>query len=55
LRSSVQQRDASPRPLEPAAIVATVYNFLRAVVGGVALHLLWGPVFGMAEFEFGVL
>ncbi|ELZ06945.1 putative manganese transporter [Natrialba aegyptia] len=38
-----------------AAIVATVYNFLPAVVVGVALHLLWGPVFGMAEFGFGVL
>ncbi|MFA9503992.1 putative manganese transporter [Natrinema sp. H-ect1] len=38
-----------------AAIVATIYNFLPAVVVGVALHLLWGPVFGMAEFGFGVL
>ncbi|WP_408956767.1 putative manganese transporter [Natrinema sp. 74] len=38
-----------------AAIVATVYNFLPAVVVGVALNLLWGPVFGMAEFGFGVL
>ena len=38
-----------------AAIVATIYNFLPAVVVGVALHLLWGPVFGMPEFGFGVL
>lgn len=38
-----------------AAIVATIYNFLPAVVVGVALHFLWGPVFGMAEFGFGVL
>ncbi|SFS32675.1 putative manganese transporter [Halostagnicola kamekurae] len=38
-----------------AAIVATIYNFLPAVVVGVALHLLWGPVFGMAQFGFGVL
>jgi hypothetical protein len=38
-----------------AAVVATIYNFLPAVVVGVALHLLWGPVFGMAEFGFGVL
>ncbi|WP_323172954.1 putative manganese transporter [Natrialba sp. PRR66] len=38
-----------------AAIIATVYNFIPAVVVGVALHLLWGPVFGMAEFGFGVL
>ncbi|SEQ71324.1 putative manganese transporter [Natrinema salaciae] len=38
-----------------AAIVATIYNFLPAVVVGVALNLLWGPVFGMAEFGFGVL
>ncbi|WP_126664130.1 putative manganese transporter [Haloterrigena salifodinae] len=38
-----------------AAIVATIYNFLPAVVVGVALHLLWAPVFGMAEFGFGVL
>ncbi|QFU84319.1 putative manganese transporter [Natronorubrum aibiense] len=38
-----------------AAIVATIYNFLPAVVVGIALHLLWGPVFGMAEFGFGVL
>ncbi|WP_339105477.1 putative manganese transporter [Haloterrigena salinisoli] len=38
-----------------AAIVATIYNFLPAVVVGVALHLLWAPVFGMAEYGFGVL
>ncbi|PGF16106.1 hypothetical protein CP556_08235 [Natrinema sp. CBA1119] len=38
-----------------AAIIATIYNFLPAVVVGVALHFLWGPVFGMAEFGFGVL
>ncbi|NKE34514.1 arsenic efflux protein [Natronococcus sp. JC468] len=38
-----------------AAVVATIYNFLPAVVVGVALHLLWGPVLGMAEFGFGVL
>lgn len=38
-----------------AAIVASIYNFLPAVVVGVALHLLWGPVFGMAEYGFGVL
>ncbi|PCR91722.1 putative manganese transporter [Natrinema ejinorense] len=38
-----------------AAIVATIYNFLPAVVVGVALHFLWSPVFGMAEFGFGVL
>ncbi|MFB1065694.1 putative manganese transporter [Natrinema sp. H-ect4] len=38
-----------------AAIVATIYNFLPAIVVGVALHFLWGPVFGMAEFGFGVL
>ncbi|RZV11815.1 putative 10TM heavy-metal exporter [Natrinema hispanicum] len=38
-----------------AAVVATIYNFLPAVVVGVALDLLWGPVFGMAEFGFGVL
>jgi len=38
-----------------AAIVATIYNFLPAVVVGVALHFLWGPVFRMAEFGFGVL
>ncbi|APW96893.1 hypothetical protein CHINAEXTREME_03515 [Halobiforma lacisalsi AJ5] len=38
-----------------AAVVATIYNFLPAVVVGVALNLLWGPVFGMAEFGFGVL
>ncbi|ELY65837.1 putative manganese transporter [Natrinema versiforme] len=38
-----------------AAIVASIYNFLPAVVVGVALHFLWGPVFGMAEYGFGVL
>ncbi len=38
-----------------AAIIASIYNFLPAVVVGVALHFLWGPVFGMAEFGFGVL
>jgi len=38
-----------------AAIVATIYNFLPAVVVGIALDLLWGPVFGMAEFGFGML
>ncbi|WP_247003175.1 putative manganese transporter [Halosolutus gelatinilyticus] len=38
-----------------AAIVASIYNVLPAIVVGVALHLLWGPVFGMPEFGFGVL
>ncbi|MFC6719528.1 putative manganese transporter [Natrialbaceae archaeon GCM10025810] len=38
-----------------AAIVASIYNFLPAVVVGIALHLLWAPVFGMREFGFGVL
>ncbi|WP_306054373.1 putative manganese transporter [Natronococcus wangiae] len=38
-----------------AAIVASIYNLLPAVVVGVALHLLWGPVLGMPEFGFGVL
>lgn len=38
-----------------AAIVASIYNLLPAVVVGIALHLLWGPVLGLPEFGFGVL
>ncbi|WP_254766110.1 putative manganese transporter [Salinilacihabitans rarus] len=38
-----------------AAVVATVYNAVPAVVVGVALHFLWGPVLGLPEFGFGVL
>ncbi|WP_247730196.1 putative manganese transporter [Halovivax limisalsi] len=37
-----------------AAIVATIYNALPALVVGVALFVLWEPVFGMPEFGFGV-
>ncbi|WP_049907234.1 putative manganese transporter [Halovivax asiaticus] len=37
-----------------AAVVATIYNALPALVVGVALFFLWEPVFGMPEFGFGV-
>ncbi|MFB6169685.1 MAG: putative manganese transporter [Haloarculaceae archaeon] len=38
-----------------AAIVASIYTTIPALVVGVALHLLWGPVFGLESFGFGVL
>ena len=38
-----------------AAVVASIYTTIPALVVGVVLHLLWGPVFGFASFGFGVL
>lgn len=38
-----------------AAIVASIYTTVPAVVAGVALHYLWSPVFGLPSFGFGVL
>lgn len=38
-----------------AAIVASVYTTVPAIVAGVALHYLWSPTFGLASFGFGVL
>ncbi|WP_439028009.1 putative manganese transporter [Haloarchaeobius sp. DT45] len=38
-----------------AAIVASIYTTVPAIVVGVALHLVWGPVLGLPEFGFGVL
>ncbi|WP_121820788.1 putative manganese transporter [Halostella salina] len=37
-----------------AAIVATVYTTVPALVVGIGLHFLWGPVLGMPVFGFGV-
>ncbi|WP_435359941.1 putative manganese transporter [Haloarchaeobius sp. DFWS5] len=38
-----------------AAIVASIYTTIPAIVVGVALHFIWGPVLGMPSFGFGVL
>ncbi|WP_435195494.1 putative manganese transporter [Natronomonas sp. EA1] len=38
-----------------AAIVASIYTTIPALVVGIALHFLWGPVFGLPEFGYGVL
>ena len=37
-----------------AAVVASVYTTVPAVFVGVGLALVWGPVFGLLEFGFGV-
>jgi hypothetical protein len=38
-----------------AAVVASLYTVVPALVVGVALHVLWGPVFGFESFGFGVV
>lgn len=38
-----------------AAVVATIYTTIPALIVGVALHFLWGPVLGYESFGFGVL
>jgi hypothetical protein len=38
-----------------AAVVASLYTVVPALVVGVGLHLLWGPVFGFESFGFGVI
>ena len=38
-----------------AAVVASIYTTIPALIVGVALHFLWGPVLGLPEFGFGVL
>ncbi|RJX42770.1 hypothetical protein DM826_08740 [Halonotius aquaticus] len=38
-----------------AAIIASIYTTIPALIIGVALHFLWGPVFGLESFGFGVL
>lgn len=38
-----------------AAIIASIYTTIPALVVGVALHFLWGPVFGFESFGFGVI
>ena len=38
-----------------AATVASVYTTIPALIVGVALHFLWGPVFGFESFGFGVV
>ncbi len=38
-----------------AAVVATIYTTIPALLAGVALHFLWGPVLGFESFGFGVL
>jgi hypothetical protein len=38
-----------------AAIIASLYTVVPALVVGIALHFLWGPVFGFESFGFGVI
>ncbi|MGM0592563.1 MAG: putative manganese transporter [Halobacteriota archaeon] len=38
-----------------AAIVASIYTTVPALIVGVVIHLTWGPVFGLESFGFGVL
>jgi hypothetical protein len=38
-----------------AAVVASLYTVVPALLVGVALHFLWGPVFGFESFGFGVV
>jgi len=38
-----------------AAIVASIYTTIPALIVGVALHFLWGPVLGYESFGFGVV
>jgi hypothetical protein len=38
-----------------AAIIASLYTVVPALVVGVALHFPWGPVFGFESFGFGVI
>jgi len=38
-----------------AAVVASIYTTIPALVVGVVLHFLWGPVLGLESFGFGVL
>jgi len=38
-----------------AAVVASIYTTVPAILVGVGLALVWGPVFGLPEFGFGVL
>ena len=38
-----------------AAIIASIYTTIPALIIGVGLHFLWGPVLGLESFGFGVL
>ena len=38
-----------------AAVIASIYTTLPALLVGVLLHFLWGPLFGLDSFGFGVL
>ncbi len=38
-----------------AALIATVYTVIPALVIGVLMHYLWEPLLGLARFGFGVL
>lgn len=38
-----------------AAIIASIYTTIPALIVGIALHFLWGPVFGFESFGFGVI
>ena len=38
-----------------AAVVASIYTTIPALVVGVALHYVWTAVFGLPQFGFGVL
>ncbi|MDZ7731237.1 MAG: putative manganese transporter [Natrialbaceae archaeon] len=38
-----------------AAIIASIYTTIPALIVGIAVHFLWGPVFGFESFGFGVV
>ena len=38
-----------------AALLATIYTTIPALIVGLALYYLWEPVFGLASFGFGTL
>jgi hypothetical protein len=38
-----------------AAVVASVYTTIPALVVGIGLYLVWGPLLGLPEFGYGVL
>jgi hypothetical protein len=38
-----------------AALIATIYTVIPALVIGVLMHYLWEPLLGLSQFGFGVL
>jgi hypothetical protein len=38
-----------------AAVVATIYTVIPALVVGILMHYLWEPLLGFANFGFGAL